>query len=65
MGWDERFADGGREDERKNLKQLDRDIGRPAIAEKWRSLIPNGDVRYRLVTPYGDRRRMSSSKRWI
>lgn len=54
MGCDERFDDGvGRVDERKKLERLYRDFSLPAIAEKRRSLMPNSDVGYQLMTPYG------------
>lgn len=41
-------------DERKKLERLCGYVSRPAIAEKRLSLIPNGNVRYQLKTPYRD-----------
>jgi len=41
-------------DERKKLERLCRYIGRPAVSEKRLSLMPNGNVRYQLKTPYHD-----------
>ena len=43
-----------RADERKKLERLCRYISRPAVSEKRLSLTPNGNVRYRLKTPYRD-----------
>ncbi len=43
-----------RADERKKLERLCRYISRPAVAEKRLSLTANGNVRYRLKTPYRD-----------
>lgn len=43
-----------RVDQRKKLERLCRYISSPAIAEKQLSLMPNGNVRYRLKTPYRD-----------
>lgn len=40
--------------ERKKLERLCRYISRPAVSEKRLSLTPNGNVRYRLKTPYRD-----------
>jgi hypothetical protein len=40
--------------ERKTLERLCRYISRPAVSEKRLSLTPNGNVRYRLKTPYRD-----------
>ena len=65
---DESFGDGvgevagfslhagvaARADERKKLERLCRYISRPAVSEKRLSLTPNGNVRYRLKTPYRD-----------
>jgi hypothetical protein len=38
--------------QRQKLERLCRHISRPAISEKRLSLTPNGNVRYRLKTPY-------------
>jgi hypothetical protein len=38
--------------ERQKLERLCRYISRPAVSEKRLSLTPNGNVRYRLKTPY-------------
>jgi len=43
-----------RANERKKLERLCRYISRPAVSEKRLSLTPNGNVRYRLKTPYRD-----------
>lgn len=43
-----------RADEGQKLERLFRYLSRPAVAEKRLSLTPNGDVRYRLKTPYRD-----------
>ncbi len=43
-----------RADERKKLERLCRYISRPAVSEKRLSLTPNGNIRYRLKTPYRD-----------
>lgn len=40
--------------ERNKLERLCRYISRPAVSEKRLSLTPNGNVRYRLKTPYRD-----------
>ena len=40
--------------QRKKPERLCRYISRSAIAGKWLSLTPNGNVRYRLRTPYRD-----------
>jgi hypothetical protein len=40
--------------ERNKLERLCRYISRPAVAEKRLSLTPNGNIRYRLKTPYRD-----------
>ncbi len=56
MGCDGRFDDGVRRaDERKKIERLFPDISRQTIAEERRSLMPNGDVRDQLKTPYADR----------
>lgn len=39
---------------RKELERLCRYISRPAVSEKRRSLMPNGNIRYQLKTPYRD-----------
>ncbi len=39
---------------RKKLERLCRNISRPAVSEQRLSLTPNGNVRYRLKTPYRD-----------
>ncbi len=41
-------------DERDKLERLCRYISRPAVAEKRLSLTSNGQIRYRLKTPYRD-----------
>jgi hypothetical protein len=41
-------------DERPKLERLCRYITRPAVSEKRLSLTPNGNIRYRLKTPYRD-----------
>jgi hypothetical protein len=43
-----------RADERQKLERLCRYISRPAVSEKRLSLTPNGNIRYRLKTPYRD-----------
>jgi hypothetical protein len=43
-----------RADQRQKLERLCRYISRPALSEKRLSLTPNGNVRYRLKTPYRD-----------
>jgi len=43
-----------RANERKKLERLCRYISRPAVSEKRLSLMPNGNVRYQLKTPYRD-----------
>jgi hypothetical protein len=43
-----------RADARKKLERLCRYISRPAVSEKRLSLTPNGNIRYRLKTPYRD-----------
>jgi hypothetical protein len=40
--------------ERKKLERLCRYISRPAVSEQRLSLTPNGNVRYKLKTPYRD-----------
>ena len=40
--------------ERNKLERLCRYISRPAVSEKRLSLIPNGNIRYQLKTPYRD-----------
>ena len=40
--------------ERQKLERLCRYISRPAVSEKRLSLTPNGNIRYRLKTPYRD-----------
>jgi len=40
--------------ERQKLERLCRYISRPAVSEKRLSLAPNGNIRYRLKTPYKD-----------
>jgi hypothetical protein len=66
--WDDSFGDEigkvagfslhagvmARADERQKLERLCRYISRPAVSEKRLSLTPNGNVRYRLKTPYRD-----------
>ncbi len=66
--WDDSFGDEigkvagfslhagvmARTDERQKLERLCRYISRPAVSEKRLSLTPNGNVRYRLKTPYRD-----------
>ncbi len=41
--------------ERQKPERLCRYISRPAVSEKRLSLTPNGNIRYRLKTPYNDR----------
>ena len=43
-----------RADQRRKLERLCRYITRPAVSEKRLTLTPNGNVRYRLKTPYRD-----------
>lgn len=43
-----------RADGRKKLERLCRYISRPAVSEKRLSLTANGNIRYRLKTPYRD-----------
>jgi hypothetical protein len=40
--------------QRQKLERLARYISRPAVSERRLSLTPNGNVRYRLKTPYRD-----------
>lgn len=40
--------------ERKKLERLCRYISRPAVSEQRLSLTSNGNIRYRLKTPYKD-----------
>ena len=40
--------------QRRKLERLCRYISRPAVSEKRLSLTPNGNIRYRLKTPYRD-----------
>ena len=44
----------GRADQRQKLEWLRRTISWTAIAEQRLSLMPNGNVRYQLKTPYRD-----------
>jgi hypothetical protein len=67
-GCTERFDDGvdkvagfslhagvaARANERKKLERLCRYISRPAVSKKRLSLTANGNLRYRLKTPYRD-----------
>jgi|TARA_B100001971_G_C18254172_1_gene580641 hypothetical protein len=40
--------------ERQKLERLCRYISRPVVPKKRLSLSPNGNIRYRLKTPYRD-----------
>ena len=40
--------------ERQKLERLCRYISRPAVSEKRLSLMPSGNIRYQLKTPYSD-----------
>jgi hypothetical protein len=47
-------AVAARADQRKKLERLCRYISRPAVSKQRLSVTPNGNVRYRLKTPYRD-----------
>jgi hypothetical protein len=51
-------------DARGKLERLCRYVSRPAIAVERLSLTPQGEVHYRLKTPYRAERRTSCSSRW-
>ena len=56
--------------ERQKLERLCRYISRPAVSEKRLSLMPSGNIRYQLKTPYSDgttgrRSDTLSLNRWI
>ena len=47
-------AVAARAQERQKLERLCRYVSRPAVSEKRLSITPNGNIRYRLKTPYRD-----------
>jgi hypothetical protein len=47
-------AVAARAEERQKLERLCRYVSRPAVSEKRLSITPNGNIRYRLKTPYRD-----------